>query len=375
MKNIFQFVSSVVLLLTISSCKKAAELPSYTAGVKPTLAASATIISPAFADANKPVLTLSWTDAQHATSQSNVKYTVEIDSAGKNFTSPLVRTVTGVKSTTFLASELNTYLINRGYAFNSTVSLDVRVTSSYANNNESLSSDIIRIKYTIYKTPPKINPPTNLYLVGDVNGWNNSASLDKKFYFYKTGETTFEGVFNFTSGGNYKLIQTLGDWGSQFHMLSGGTAFAGQFEQKDADPAFPIPTPAGSYRIVVDFQTGTYTATPTAAVRVNPPANLYLVGDLNGWNNSASLDSKYKFTKVNDFVYTLNVDFTSGGAYKLIQTLGDWGSQFHMIAGGTAFAGEFEQRDADPAFPNPTPAGNYKITVNFATMTYTAVRN
>ena len=41
-------------------------------------------------------------------------------------------------------------------------------------------------------------------------------------------------------------------------MITGGTATAGQFEQKDANPAFPNPD-AGSYRIVVDFQNGTYT--------------------------------------------------------------------------------------------------------------------
>jgi hypothetical protein len=258
-------------------------------------------------------------------------------------------------------------------AFNTPGEVDVRVTSSYANNNEVFKSNVLKLKVTPYKIPPKITPPAALYLVGDVNGWNNSTSLDKRYYFYKTDETTFSGVFNFTAAGGYKLIQTLGNWDSQFHMLSGGTAATGQFEQKNADPAFPNPA-AGSYRIVVDFQNGTYTATKTDAVRVTPPANLYIVGDVNGWNNSASLDTKYKFTKVNDFVFTIDVDFTAGGGYKLIQTLGDWSTQFHRLSGGTAFAGEFEQKDADPAFPNPTPAGKYKITVNFATMTYSVVK-
>ncbi len=375
-----KFFKTFILLVTgtslfLTACDKADDLPLYNAGAKPTLAASATIIAPLAADSNKGVLTLTWTDAMHATSAANVKYTVEIDSAGKNFSNPYTKIVTGALSTTFTAKELNTFLLNRGYTFNAPISLDVRVTSSYVNNNESLSSDPIRIKFTTYRIPPKITPPAALYLVGDVSGWNNSPSLDKRFYFYQTDVTTFAGVFNFTSGGGYKLIQTLGNWASQYHMISGGTATAGQFEQKNADPAFPNPTPAGSYRIVVDFQNATYTATKTNAVRVTPPTNLYIVGDMNGWNNSGSLDTKYKFTKVDDFVYTINVDFAGGGGYKLIQTLGDWGSQFHMLSGGNAFEGEFEQRDADPSFPNPMPAGNYKITVNFATMTYSVVKN
>ena len=363
----------IIILLTFAACDKTDVPVTHQEGTASVLTSSSTNVAPPPTEANKTVLTLNWTSPMYDSDTATYKFVIEMDSTGKNFAKADSKTIVGKLTTSFTGKELNDLLLARGYAFNVPVDMDVRLKSSYGNNNELKASNVVKIKMTPYKIPPKISPPASLYVVGDVNGWNNSASLDKVYYFYKTDETTFAGVFNFTSSGGYKLIQTLGDWASQYHMLSGGTATAGQFEQKDANPAFPNPA-AGSYRIVVDFQNGSYTGIKTDAVRVTPPANLYIVGDVNGWNNSASLDTKYKFTKVNDFVFTLNVDFAAAGGYKLIQTLGDWGTQFHMLSGGTALAGEFEQKDANPGFSNPTPAGSYKITVNFATMTYTVIK-
>jgi len=374
--KLFNKISGLIIvmsLFTLAACDKKDIPATFSEGNGSVLSSSTNIAWALPADSNNTILTLNWTNPQYATDAASYKYVIEIDSTGKNFAKTDTRTVIGKLTTSFAAKELNSFLLARGYAFNVPVDMDVRLKSSYGNNNELKLSNVLKIRMTPYKIPPKISPPAALYVVGDVNGWNNSASLDKMYYFYKTGETTFSGVFNFTSSGGYKLIQTLGDWASQYHMISGGTATAGQFEQKDANPAFPNPD-AGSYRIVVDFQNATYTATKTDAARVAAPANLYIVGDVNGWNNSASLDPKYKFTKVNDFVYTINVDFAAAGGYKLIQTLGDWSTQFHMLSGGTSLAGEFEQKDANPSFSNPTPAGTYKITVNFATMTYTVVK-
>ena len=364
---------AIMCVLTFVACDKTDVPSTYLVGSSSVLSSSTTTVTVAPVDADKTALTLNWTSPKYATDTANYKFVIEMDSTGKNFSKADSKTIVGKLTTSFTGKELNDLLLARGYAFNVPVYMEVRLKSSYGNNNDMKFSNVLKIKITPYKIPPKIAPPAALYLVGDVNGWNNSASLDNRYYFYKTDETTFTGVFNFTSSGGYKLIQTLGDWASQYHMITGGTATAGQFEQKDANPAFPNPD-AGSYRIAVDFQNGTYTATKTDAARVTPPANLYIVGDVNGWNNSASLDPKYKFTKVNDFVFTINVDFTAAGGYKLIQTLGDWSTQFHMLSGGTSLAGEFEQKDDNPAFSNPTPAGTYKITVNFATMTYTVTK-
>lgn len=141
--------------LLFASCNKVDDLKVYDNGKAPVLTASTIIIAPLAADSNSTVLSLSWTKANHATSSDNVKYTIEIDSAGKNFSRPFTRVVTNTLSTTFTAKELNNILLGYGYAFNVPVDMEVRVTSSYANNNERLTSNIMRIRMTPYKIPLK----------------------------------------------------------------------------------------------------------------------------------------------------------------------------------------------------------------------------
>ena len=371
MKHIFKITSLLfAAVLFLSACNKVADLPFYQSGKASQLSATATTIAPEPKDSLSEVVTFNWTFPEYATAEAKTKYILQIDSAGRNFSKAVSSEYTGVLSRTFIAKDLNAILLKLGLNYGVSYGIEARIISSYANNNERITSNTITFNATAYKIPPKIAVPAALYLVGNINGWNNSPSLDSKYQFSKIGETTFAGIFNFQDGGAYKLIQELGNWGTQYHMIDGGGPLSGQFEQKDADPAFPEPFVSGWYRVTVDFQTGTYSVVSTNDVaRVPTPANLYIVGSLNGWNNSASLDPKYAFTKVNPFVYTLDVDFTEAGNFKLIQELGNWGTQFHKTSGDALF-GEFEQRDADPAFTNPETPGKYRITVDFAANYY-----
>lgn len=208
MRRIF----NLVLLFTgmaaiIVACDKADTLPLYSNGTASTLSASSTTIAPAPADSNNTVLTLSWTSPKYATDSSKYKYTIEIDSAGKNFSKPYTRVETGKLSSSFTAKELNNFLVGRGYAFNAPVDMEIRMTSSYANNNERLTSNIIKVKMTPYKVPPKVALPTSgrLFLVGsataggDATGWNNPVPTPAQ-EFARLDETTFGGVFQITGG-------------------------------------------------------------------------------------------------------------------------------------------------------------------------------
>jgi hypothetical protein len=84
-------------------------------------------------------------------------------------------------------------------------------------------------------------------------------------------------------------------------------------------------------------------------------------------------DITQKFAKITGSVYELTVNMPGGGKYKLIQTQGDWLTQYHKVS-GTWDAGVFEKKNADPEFDGPPSAGTYKITVDFMTGKYTAVK-
>jgi hypothetical protein len=374
MKNILKFIYAASLVIAFASCKKVGDLPLYSAGIRPTLAASATNIAPAATDSDKAALTLSWTDAMHATSAANVKYTIEIDSAGKNFSNPFTKIITGALNTTFTAKDLNTFLINNGYAIGSTVSLDVRVTSSYANNNESLSTDALRIKYTIYKIPPKVPVPTSgrLFLVGDATagGWNNPVPVPSQ-EFSKLDETTWAGVFQLIGGKQYLALPVNGDWSNKYSInnsLPTNTGSSGAFGYNLNDN-FNGPATSGLYKITLDFQNGKYTVT---SYTTPLPTNLYLVGDASpgGWNNPVPVPSQ-QFTRVNSSEWKITVSLTGGKEYLILPVNGDWSHKYSVANKSLANlwkGGEFGY-DLPDNFPGPPTSATYTITVNFAAPT------
>ena len=120
--------------------------------------------------------------------------------------------------------------------------------------------------------------------------------------------------------------------------------------------------------------------TPYLDVAVPLPTtnSLWATGDAfaSGWANPLGnpYDVSQKFTRISNTLYELTVQMPGGGNYKILQDNGRWDTQYHMISGGSWSGGDFEKRDADPGFPGPPTAGNYKITVNFLTGKYTVVK-
>jgi len=130
---------------------------------------------------------------------------------------------------------------------------------------------------------------------------------------------------------------------------------------------------------VVSFKTKPFAPPP----KVEPPTNgtLWITGDAPtgppSWSNPvpAPYDVSFKFTKVSNTLYELVVPMKGGGGYKLIQKQGDWDSQYHALAGGRSWnSGNFEKANAEPGFPGPPTAGDYKITVDFQLGKYTVAK-
>lgn len=363
--------------LFIVACKKEGDLPSYSASTATVLSLNKTSIAPTPADSNTVILNLSFTDPKLSVDKSRKVYLLEIDSIGRNFAKSYKMLLSPDSlNYSFKAKDLNGILLNSlDFNINVTYDVEFRITTSYDNNNDRKTSNVVKLNVRTYKVPPKVVLPDNgkLYIVGGLNNWNNSNTLDtNKYEFSRINETLFEGIFEFPAnqGKNFKLIQELGNWGTQYHAIAGGTSTSGFFKKADADPAFDIGQNSGWYRVIIDFQKGTYKIEP-APERVTMPSNLYLVGGINNWNNSSTLDPKYQFTKTSNFQYTLTLTGlnANSGNYKLIQTLGNWGTQFKKFS-GTPEMGELEQKDADPAFDIPSAAGDYKFVCDFATNKY-----
>ncbi len=378
MKHLSKLILSVTLALVFIACDKVDDLPYYGTGTAPVLKASVATITTAPSDSDKVALTLNWTYPAYGTDSSNTKYVIEIDSAGKNFANAAMVTVMKSLSTTYTGKDLNNILLAKGYAFNVPVDMDVRLISSYGNNNERIVSNTIRIKMTPYKVPPRVPLPTTnrLFIVGDASeyGWTNDASpaFPAARELTRLSETLWGGIFKMMGNGGYKLLMKQGEWSTSYHMIFGGTAASGSFELKDADPAFTGPAAAGFYQIMFDFQTGKYTVTK---VDNAAPNELYVVGDavVPNWTNNPPASANLKFATSSNGLFEITLAFTPGKIYKFLSSYGNWQPQFGgaSATGGTlvgAYSGDA------PNIPTPAVAGNYKIQVNFVTNTYTVTK-
>jgi starch-binding outer membrane protein SusE/F len=118
---------------------------------------------------------------------------------------------------------------------------------------------------------------------------------------------------------------------------------------------------------VISFVTKPFA--PPPKVELPAAGTLWVVGDAatSGWSNPlpGPYDVSQKFTKLSNTLYELTVNLPGGGGYKLIQQMGNWDTQYRMVAGGTWEGGDFLKQNSDPQFPGPPTAGTYKITIDF----------
>ena len=378
MKSFIKKLSLAALIATgFVACDKVDALPHYGNGTAPVLSASAATIAAPAADSNKTALTLSWTYPNYATDSSNIKYVIQIDSTGKNFAKAVSKEVVGQLNTSYLAKELNTLLLNFGYEFNKPVDMDVKVTSSYLNNNEQLPSNILKIRMTPYKIPPKVELPASgkLFIVGNATqgGWTNPVPTPAQ-ELTRIDETTFGGIFDLIGGNQYLLLPENGNWDKKYSVtdntlpgLNEGGDFGYGLPQN-----FPGPTNSGWYKIIVNFQTGKTTVTPFTQQHGLPSA-LFIVGNATPgeWANPVPTPSQ-QFTRVNSTKFEIaSLALGNGKEYLLLPENGNWGKKFGVqdntlttIKLGGTLVPEGQN------IPSPETAGNYKITVDFINNSY-----
>lgn len=163
MKNIFKiFFATLTIAGLITACNKVDNLtkvdalPVYQLGVSPVLASSTATVAPTIADSSNAVISFSWTNPKYSNDSATTKYILEIDSTGKNFANEKTKTVIGGLSTSLTGRDLNGILLSLGFKLGVTQSIDVRLISSYNNNNERYMSNVLKIAVTPFPDPAKL---------------------------------------------------------------------------------------------------------------------------------------------------------------------------------------------------------------------------
>ena len=198
----------------------------------------------------------------------NVNYTLEIDTSGANFKGARKKSISISKdlSVAYTQKAFNIAISDLNVKPGRVARIEVRIIATLGAAPTELISNVLAFKVLPYAPPPKVPVPTagTLWVTGNAfaSGWSNplGAPFVTSQRLAKVTETLYEGVVAFVGGGNYKMIQENGVWGTQYKKVV-GDAFSGTLEKKDADPGFDGPSVAGNYKISVDFQSGTYTVT------------------------------------------------------------------------------------------------------------------
>ncbi len=475
---------SLLMAAVITSCTKVAGLQMYANGAAPVLTSSTNTIVPKASDSTTVVLTLKWTDPKYSTDSSTEKYIIEVDSTNM-FLHPVIWTINGRLNETFTALQLNNVLANFGFAPGKPFNVNIRITSSYANNNERYRSNVVVVAMTPYLVPITLSSsvssaltlqisnatstgatfnwnaspygsntisyamqfdtvggnfakpqvfqygtslnssivvndlntaaintgvyggstknvefrivsyqgtgystplvysnaitfslttyvpvPPNLYIVGDATpgGWNNPVPTPSQ-QFTKIDAVSFGLIINLTANKSYLFLPKNGDWG---HKYGGASATGGTLLADGQVPGSNTPAPAttGTYEIVINFQTNSYTVTPYTG---NAPTNLYIVGDATpgSWANPVPTPTQ-QFTPIDNSSFGIILSLTAGKSYLFLPKNGDWGHKFGGSTDGTT-TGALLADGAVPGSntPAPTTSGVYQIVVNFLANTYT----
>lgn len=372
MKNILKVLMLAVCGAAVfTACKKADPLPFYDTGDAPVLTANVTSVAPTPADSNSTVLSLTWSDPKYATDSNTVKYIVQIDSAGQNFNNPYSTELIANRSLSFIAKDLNAVLVGFGFNFGVTYGVDIRVISSYANNNDQKVSNTVTLQATPYVVPPKVQIPVNrtLFLVGaaTAGGWGNPVPTPAQ-RFNMIDTLTYEGTFYLSGGGQYLMLPENGSWDQKYAVddntvpgLSAGGEFGYYSNTNNTiyNDNFPGPANSGMYKIRVDFQNGKFTVSEVKIFSL-----LRVAGDYQGWN-PATAPALASFNA--DGVYEGYVNVPSGGSYEFkLTSQPDWGGTNYGEGGG----GTLSTSGGNLVFP--AGGGYYKINANTNDNTWSA---
>jgi len=287
MKNAIKLLFTMIFSAgVLVSCKKDENKVNFEGGTNPVLTASSTTpMVLLIVNKDNPAITFSWTNPEYkfntGISSQNVTYILQVDTTGANFTNPKIqeRAISNDLSVTLTVKEVNTFLTKMELQSGVSHNMEFRIKSTLGNGSVPLYSNVIKISVNNYldfvvEPPGTPNPipfqyaDGNLWIVGNAvaSDWTNPLPppYDVTQKFSRVGGPGdvlhYEATINFNAAGGYKLIQTQGNWDTQYHALDGNAKLSGDFEKKNSDPQFPSPG-AGLYKVEINFQTGTYKLT------------------------------------------------------------------------------------------------------------------
>jgi starch-binding outer membrane protein SusE/F len=355
----------------IDNLKKVEPLPVYVLGVSPVLSSSSATVAPTLADTARPVVNFSWTNPKYAQDSSLYKYILEIDTTGKNFANERTKIVTGVLNTSLTGRDLNSILLQLGFKLGVAQSIDVRLISSYGNNNERYMSNVVKVtvtpfadpsilsteKTTVTVTLANASQPSNIFFWTDAfKGYNDAITYTLQ---YDSAGKNFANIKEIAVGASI-LTKGLTQGEMNNTALSSGIAGgnAGKIDYRiKAVTAFGatafsnvVSVTIQSYVPIVRlYLPGSYQAATGNGIDWDPPTAPELIRDL-------------RSSVFNDMYY-IYIFLPAGAQFKVSE-----GRSWNVAYGTAAAPGSITSNNGGNF--SVATAGYYRISVNRTTLRY-----
>lgn len=375
MKNIFKTILATVLSAAfISACNKTDNLtkvealPVYQLGVSPVLSSSVSTVAPTIADTSNAVINFSWTNPKYSNDSATTKYILEIDSTGKNFANKNTKTVFGVLNTSLSGRELNAMLLNLGFKLGISQSIDVRLISSYNNNNEKYTSNVLKIMVTPFPDPAILVTQNTSVTVTLPN-----ASLPSNTFSWSAAFTGYADVVTYT----LQYDSATKNFVAPFEIPVGASLYTLTLTQSQMNQtALNSGIPGGNsgkvaYRIKAVTAKGAIAYSNVVNVTIQsyiPILRLYMpggyqasTGNGNDWDPGTAPEFiRDMRPAVFNKLYYMYIYLPANAAFKITE-----GRSWAVNYGGTG--GVLSSGGANLSVPT---AGYYRISVNVATLQY-----
>lgn len=329
-------------------------------------------------------ITFSWNIPSYGV-DTPITYTLEMDLNDGDFSAPRTFTVSSNEKS-FTHANLNFYALDFGLAPDVEGAIKLRLKTSLKYDNLQSYSNSITVSVTPYDTLTLLyDMPTELYLQGDAVPSNWGTPLPDSQKMTQIDNHRFGLITQLFGGKNYAAISTPTTWSDPAYVAIDDQQLASEGDFRPAGSTTvpqwggsPMKSPptTGIYKVILDFTSGKYTATPEPSI-LTPPTDLYIIGDATPLGWAANVDNTQKFTKINDYTFEITIPLTGGGKFAFItataysnpaykaKTASQDTSGGDFIASGSATTPAWGGND----IAAPT-SGTYTIIVNFKSGTY-----
>ena len=377
MKNIKRRFRTLVLLTALlsffGSCEEELNDPSLELEntLEMTVSATEVILEESQFDAT---LDLNWTTGTNKKTGAGIAYTLEMDLADGDFSSPIKTFVKEAKHTFSYSvgyGDMNNILLEHGLAEAETYELTLRVTANVLNENVASQQALSNIKITTYKPVSE-----QLYIVGDAtpNGWNIGSAAQMQINTGQRGVFVYEGKLGL---GNFKFaVSQEGCWCQDFYTKDPSDDNKMIYNEGGSGEDLPwsIETELAfdeNYKVTVDLIHLTIKVEIVKVEAQDPPFDtLWIVGNASesGWD----IDTPKAFVQDSGdpFIFTYEGLLNVGNFKILAGSLGDWcGEWYRPIEDNRALLNEEVEQNSGCDVDNKwliteETKGRYKITIN-----------